>query len=526
MLVDARTLPNGTRLETDVCIVGGGAAGITLAREFINAPFRVCLLEGGGLEFDEDAQSLFDGANVGLPYYPLWSIRLRYFGGTTNHWTGLCRPLDEFDFENRPWVPWSGWPIQRDEMEPFYRRAHSICELGPYDYAAAGWESSTGGRGLSLDRQRVVTTMSQLSPPTRFGERYRKEIVDAENCSAYLYANVVELQSDAAMPGVTQVRVATLEGKNLSVRARLFILACGAIENARMLLVSDTRHAGGLGNQNDMVGRFFMEHLSVPGAFFLPSRPDMATNLYSGQRRDGTFGIGHLALSPEVLRREQLLNVRAFVLKSSPEELSGKSAQGVLSAGFLWNALKAGKLANNFRQHLAKVIEDIDAVSIQAYERAFRPSSGVFALSNHVEQAPNPESRVRLTRERDRLDMRRVQLDWRIGELERRTLERANEIMGLELGRAGLGRVQLVESEEDTGWPPGLRGAWHQMGMTRMSADPKHGVVDADCRVHGIANLYVAGGSVFPTSGYANPTLTIVALAVRLADHVKQRMTG
>jgi choline dehydrogenase-like flavoprotein len=520
MFIDARSLAEGSEITTDVCIIGAGAAGITLAHEFIDKSFHICLLESGGLEPDEDSQALYEGDIVGFPYYPLDLIRLRYFGGTTNHWAGVCRPLDEIDFEARPEVPHSGWPFDRSHLDPFYLRAHSLCQLGPYDYRPNTWQTENSPC-FRFASDRVLTAILQQSPPTRFGQVYRESIKQAPNISTYLFANVLELELADTASRVDRLQVATLQGNKFSVTAKFFILATGAVENARMLLASNRDHGVGLGNQHDLVGRFFMEHLSVPGGLFLPSDPNLCADLYTiGRELNGVHGMGYLTLAPETLRREKLLNARAFIESASPQELSRGTTGWSVSAEMILKAIRTRNLDIDFAAHLSNVIGNLDEVAIYAYRRLFHPPKGLFSFYYHIEHAPNPESRVTLVSERDALGMPRVQLAWRFGSLERRTLRRTNEIIGQELGHARLGRVSAVRDDADLGWPAGLRGAWHQMGTTRMHPHPKQGVVDENCQIHGISNLFIAGSSVFPTSGYTNPTLTIVALSLRLADHI------
>jgi choline dehydrogenase-like flavoprotein len=279
VLIDARTLAENTTVTTDICIVGAGAAGITLAREFSGKSFRVCLLESGGLEFENETQSLYAGEIVGLPYIPLEIARLRYFGGTTNHWGGFCQPLDESDFESREWIPHSGWPFSKSHLDPFYERAQSILELGPFRYEAEAWETESDRR-LPFMGQGVITKMVQFSSPTRFGRVYRNEIAQAENIRTYLHANVIEIEATKDVQAVTRLRVACLQGNRFWVSGKLFILAAGGIENARLLLLSNKLQRGGLGNQNDLVGRFFMDHIGLRSGITLLSDPQIKTNLY------------------------------------------------------------------------------------------------------------------------------------------------------------------------------------------------------------------------------------------------------
>jgi len=279
---------------------------------------------------------------------------------------------------------------------------------------------------------------------------------------------------------------------------------------------------GGIGNQNDLVGRYFMEHLSVPGANLVMSNANSPPGqMYQGATANGTNAKAFLVPSADLQENEGILNIRAFISPTPVQELSAKSSDGVLSAGFIWNDIRKGQVPRNFVNHLQTVIRDIDGVAQYSYQLAYAPRDFGFSLVNHIEQAPNRNSRILLSDSVDEFDVRRVQLDWQFGDLERRTLERFNVNLAMAVGRAGIGRLNIVENEPGSAWPAGLRGAWHQMGTTRMSDSPVSGVVDRNCLVHGTRNLYIAGSSVFATSGYTNPTLTIVALALRLADLIE-----
>jgi choline dehydrogenase-like flavoprotein len=512
MLIDARSLPENTAIHTDVCIVGAGAAGITLAREFAGQPFRVCLLESGGLEFDGKTQSLYKGKIVGHPYSPLDAVRLRFFGGSTNHWTGWCRPLDAIDFETREGIPYSGWPFARSHLDPYYERAHTICQLGPYSYDAAAWEPKEALRFPHAD-SRIVPTVYHKSPPTRFGQVYRDEIQRADNITTYLHANVIDIETTRDASTVTRLRVACLAGNKFWVTAKLFILAAGGIENARLLLLANTVHTAGLGNQHDLVGRFFTEHLYLQAglilsaAIRLPIPPSMDSEVHGRRVRRV------VRLTAETLRRERLLNFSA-ALVSTP-------TKGIASLRLIVQELRRGEIPDDFARHLSNVITHIDEVASATYRRMRGyPPYQLYTLFNRTEQAPNPDSRVMLTTEHDQLGKPRVQLDWRLSTLDKHSIIRAHEILGEELGRADFGRLK-VTLDAASDWPQLLNDS-HHMGTTRMHIDPTQGVVDANCKVHGLSDLFIAGCSVFPTGGFSNPTLTIVALAVRLADHVKR----
>lgn len=560
MLIDASLLPENTLVESDICIVGAGAAGITLARELRGQPYKICLLESGGLDFDEVTQSLYQGDNVGVPYFPLSESRARYFGGSTNLWGGTCRPLDEIDFENRPWMPYSSWPFTKADLVPYYERSQKVCGLERFDYEFADWKNDLRRQhrcNLPLPEDRFVTYIFQVMSRERlrFGQVYKAEFEQAANINIYLHANVVQIETNDTAKAVTRLRVACLEGHNFWVSAKIFILACGGIENPRLLLVSNSVCNSGLGNQYDLVGRFFMEHpyirsgkvlLTKPNALY-PTGPQQ--KLQVAQSRLSTA----LALSKTVQEREQILNFAVRLVPIFPEWL--KAFQR-----FKNREWQVDDRFSSFVSDLSKVIANIDEVIARAWvKRQFKhPPFPQQFFETHLisEQAPNPDSRVMLSSERDQLGIYRAQLDWRLSPIDKYTIQRSQQLIQEELARTGLGQMQIELENNDASWRSllersqqildeaiarssssqleivlhedkywqSLRGSYHHIGTTRMSPNPKLGVVNADCQVHGISNLYVTGSSVFPTSGLSNPTLTIVALAIRLADHIKDRM--
>jgi len=525
MFRDARAVPDRSTLDADICIVGGGAAGITIARELAGTGLAVLLLEAGGFEPDPATESLNEGESIGVKYRPVGTSRLRYLGGATQHWSGWCRPLDVIDFERRDDVPYSGWPFSRALLDPFYMRAQEICELGPYQYDPAYWESRGLGRQVHLRRDRFVSTVYQLSPPTFFGTAYRADLERADGVTVLLFANVVEIPCAENADAVTGLQVATLAGNRFAVRARQYVLAAGGLENARILLASRSTVPTGLGNQHDLVGRFFMEHLHINTAFFMPSDVPHDAAFYSRRQSFGRFGvIGALRLSDACLRQERLLGLSVFLEPAifRPESVQqAQQADGYQSLVHLMDSVRNRRYPQGFLRHLWNVVTDPAATGTTTYWRLFMRGDG-FQLAVRTEQAPNPDSRVTLSSDRDALGVPRIRLDWRLTDLDIRTIERGWELLAQELGRAGLGRVHMPETMVEQPWQDYLWGGAHHIGTTRMADDPRQGVVDRDSRVHGLANLYVAGSSVFPTGGFSNPTLTIVALALRLARHLKE----
>ncbi len=509
MHIDARTLDDGSIIEGDLCIVGSGAAGISMALEWKNTPYTVILLEGGGFNVDADIQDLYAGESVGQRYYPLQSARLHFFGGTTGHWAGWTSDYDPQDFEKRDWVPHSGWPLSRKDLDPYYARAGRVVELerDTFDLNDYLGEDPDIVK-LPFDDAVIRTKMWQFSPPTRFGKVYREAIVEADNIHLYTYANVCSIQANDAVSAVDQVEIRSLDGKAHTVRARHFVLACGAMQNARLLLASNSQAPAGLGNDHDLVGRFFMEHIEVESArLMLPSPKPMKLYTVDIFR---TRSAAELALTANKQRELQVLNGTTSMRKAS----LAQSPLGI--ERYPEDAAETIRIFENTEQ----------AVRDGTASRTDHSTIREYALQVRLEQAPNPNSRVMLSEDTDALGMPRLKLDWQLTALDKRSIRALYETLGQEAGKQNIGRIQLQAWLVDDAltWPPYLGGGWHHMGTARMHEDPKQGVVDAQCKVHGLANLHVAGSATFPTAGAANPTLTLIAMTLRLSDHLKAMM--
>ena len=507
MHIDARTSENNTLIEGDICIVGAGAAGITLALQFLNSPLKIILLEGGGFEYEKAMQDLYRGRNAGLPYYSLESSRLHYFGGTTGHWAGYCSEYDEIDFKKRDWVNGSGWPLSREDLDPYYRKASDILELQTSPPDADMMKSS-----LEFDRNVIRNKMWYFSPPVRFGKKYRDAIVNAGNITLYTHANVTDIVTNENVSVVEEVTVRNLAGKYHRVRAKKFVLACCAIQNARLLLASNKQARKGLGNDNDLVGRHFMEHLEMNAAdLFLP-RP-ASLDLYRLQFFYTKIR-AELALTENSQRNMQILNGTVAldpVTVSEEKNDTGETPDSGETSKDPAASLKGWEDAEKYYESGKYLKEKFNRTK-------------QFMFFARMEQSPNPLSRITLDTEKDALGMPRVVLDWKLTELEKISYRKLIETIGVACGMNGVGRVRLHEwlhDENDVSWPEHLAGGWHHMGTTRMHVNSKEGVVDEHSKVHGIGNLYIAGSSCFPTAGSANPTYTIVAMTLRLADHLK-----
>lgn len=558
MLIDSRQLLANTVIESDVCIVGTGPAGMSLARELIGQNFRVCLLESGDVDFHQETQNLCIGETVGDDFKTLYETRHRQFGGLANEWgvnigrkqEGLRHvPLDGIDFEQRPGMPYSGWPFPKTHLDPYYQKAQAVCKLSNLMYEAEAWEDDNSPR-LPLDPAVVTTGVFQFGPKAAFLEEYRQEICNSPNITTYLNANVVEVETDETAQRVTRVRAACLQGNQFWVTAKIFILATGGIENARLLLMSNKVQKNGLGNQNDVVGRFFMDHPQVRSGLLIPFDRNTfnKTDLYDLRIVHNVSVMGKLTVAAETLRREQLLNISVMMFPRIPDfhkqpellndkefKTPGKDALKALVAD-----LRQKKVPKNLLQHVGTILSDISGLlgyGQYLLQKPLFPSPVrggwsnltnkdkkffAFEVFHQTEQAPHPDNRVTLSDKLDQLGCPQTQLHWYWTTTDIASIRKSQDILAAEFARAGVGNLQI----ELNGDLPQIShsSSHHHMGTTRMHDDPKQGVVDANCQVHGIPNLFIAGSSVFPTGGYANPTLTIIALALRLADRIKEQM--
>ena len=533
-------------VEADLCIIGAGPAGISMARTFIGTSTSVCIVESGGLAAERVNQDLYDGTSVGSPEFDPTISRMRIFGGTGKLWGGGCIPFSKQDLAQRDWVPHSGWPLSYAELEPYYARARSFCGIESHDFVDGSFLSRPSRPTVSFDDRKLVNQIF-ISNPVRFGETYGPELEQAENIKVLLHANLLELEAVPGGSSVRHARVRSLDGREGVIRARHFVLACGGIENARLLLLSNSTVPQGLGNERDLVGRYFMDHPTGKLGTLVSNASHRLTRPYD-RSRGNVFP--EICLSDEAVGAHRLLSGRV-----RPVAVEGRVPKGIqalrgLRAAWrpqvqdesaalqeqLWAAMKytpvstaavnAPKGKGMLALQLGLGMGDVAKAFAQKLVGMPTVKSDHVDLMGYFEQAPNPDSRVTLGNELDSLGQRKVCVDWRLTELDWHTYRTAATIFGSELARACGGHFQLEPWLEGDGAGPQLVGTAHHLGTTRMADDPQQGVVDRHCRVHGVDNLYVAGSSVFPTGGWAFPTFSIVALSLRLAEHLQGRLAA
>jgi choline dehydrogenase-like flavoprotein len=514
-----------------VCIIGAGVAGITAARRLLAAGRSVVLLESGGLDYEAATADLNAGHNAGEDYYELHHARLRLFGGTTAIWGGRCAELDPIDFEKRDWVPHSGWPITAATLAPYYQEARAAFGLSPRHPTPA--ELRAAGVALpEFDPARINLPLWCFDGQSdRFSFSRCRDVVEHPRCTVVTHATATDILATPDARAVTGVVARGLSGARLRVAAESVILATGGIENARLLLAARSTMPMGLGNAHDQVGRYFMEHPHARGGRIRSPRAWALLAAFAKRHRLGNDAVSPLVAPGEALqRREGLLNTSLTIAPRPP-------AHGTQHWGMRLYMRAKHDFAPDRRGRAAWKGVKSAVRHIQSVSDPLRPwllhrmGKLELALLVRAEQAPNPDSRVTLSAEADATGLPRPVLDWRLTELDVRSVAGLVRALDAEARRLGLGEVDpapwLTESSHQWQTDPLVSthpiGGYHHMGTTRMSSDPRRGVTDARARVHGISNLYVAGSSLFTTSGWANPTLTIAALSLRIADDILAR---
>jgi len=565
VIEDVREFPDGHLFSADVCIVGAGAAGIALALELIDTGIEVLLLESGGERPEASTQALYAGS-VADPnlHSPPDRYRERRLGGSTTIWGGRCMPFDEIDFEARDYMPHSGWPFGRDALMPFYPKANRLCEAGDFAYVAGQATAPSGPAMISNFHSGHFSadTLERFSCPTDFGARYAHKLRAAPRLHVLLHANVTALHRSSAaqqrksasleaehddFETIESATIRTLSGKTFTVKATRFVLATGGLEVTRLLLASRNAEGIGLGNEHDQVGRYYMCHLAgTIGTLQFNGPADAVWHGYDISD-EGVYCRRRLALKPDIQKR---LGIGNFIARLHHPRITDPAHHtGLLSLLYLakmfipyeyGKRLHGEERANlsTWLQHVRNVLFDpFGTISFLWHwlfartlaTRKFpsviiRSKANRYSLDFHAEQQPNPASRVTLSDEQDALGMPRLHIDWRYTQGDVDTVHQALALLRQDIEASGVGHFdydpKTVEAEM-------IRyGAYggHHIGLTRIGDNPQTSVVNADCRLHRVDNLYIASASVFPTSSQANPTLTIVAMALRLAEHLKRQL--
>ena len=480
MIFDLATPENLPQKEYDYCICGSGAAGITAALKLSATGATIALLEGGGLDYDPKSQQIYECDSISLQLWPNLT-RLRYFGGTSNHWAGRCRAFQDLDFEPRDYLSMPGWPIKKQQIDRYLDEALSILDI------ASEPQEEKGTVDLPAS---FVNDKFQLSKPTRFKDKYLQTVIDTENIDLVINANVTRLNADSShhIKNVTVRNYNNFEGH---VHAKNYIVAMGGVENARILLLSDNIHNGGIGNHSDMVGRCIMEHFNVNFGTFI-----------ANQEHWGETNSMQYYTTPEFASKHSIgsANVNLRVVEE----------------------LRAYGRTRKIKEYLQRLSCELGFEdSIQHWVTFNCPGEG--AIGTLCEQQPNLKSRVYLSDKTDSLGMKKLVIDWQLSEADKRTIRVIAKETAKQMADANIGRMKLHDFVFDENLDIPVYHHSHHMGTTRMAELPEAGVVDSNCKVFGIDNLYMAGSSVFPTGGGGNPTMPLLQLTLRLVDHLIEK---
>lgn len=553
MLIDARVFPDGSVVRSDVTVVGAGPAGIVLSLELALAGYDVMLVESGETRFSPTIQDLGD-----TPYFdarvhaPMSEATRRQIGGASNIWGGRCVPYDPVDFDERSYIPYSSWPVRYEDLEPHFQRAaeYFFCGDAQFDLRRIpSVKQKSIVPGLP-DAEILTSTLERWSLPTNFGKEYRRELESSRRVRLVYGLTCTEIECDDSKRSVTALRAATLGSRNLRLESRAYVLACGGLETTRLLLASDQRHPGGIGNDAGHLGRFYMGHISGRIARVHFTTPPEKTVFAFDRDPSGVYLRRRFSFSRDFLHQEKLPNIVAWL--ANPDIWNPSHGSGVLSFAYLaltspWfskyfapEAIRKSATGDlpervvwpHIRNALRSAPSALAFIVTFGYRR-FIPwrkipgfftysASNIYPLHYHGEQVPNPESRVSLAKERDALGTRKLQIDLRFTQQDVDGVLRAHRYWDAYLRRYGCGQLEYTSADiEASVWEQASDG-FHQAGTTRMSARPENGVVGPSCNVHGFDNLFVLSSSIFVTSGQANSTFMIVAFGLRLAEHLRR----
>jgi choline dehydrogenase-like flavoprotein len=517
MILDLDKSGGTVELFTDLCIIGSGAAGLSLANEMLGVSNTV-IVESGGFEHEPATQALYDVAITGLPHPGSTQGRFRVCGGSTTKWGGQALPLMPSDFERRDWVSYSGWPISWNELQPYYARAGRFFLLDEMNFDTDLFQKLRT-RPPRFDARKIWYHFAKWSPKPSIREHYLPRIRAAATSTLLLHANVVRIVLAHGLNQVTKVEIRSLNGRTGTVCARAFVLCAGGIETARLLLSNNTQQPCGIGNQHDLVGRFFQDHPSAMIGYLNCSDPVSAQRFLNVFHRRGLKYSVRCTATSQWQRRHDTLNVSMGSTFEQPDR-SLEDLKGLYVAARQRRLGKVAGTAMRLAHHPGSAI--LPVWHFLRYRRSFAPGARI-RIGLTSEQEPNPDSRILLSESTDALGMKRANVRWKLTDMTIHTMRHYAMALREEFKRAGIGEIELDDwlRESHSDWTSHINDQFHHIGTARMHDSPRQGVVDRNCQVHGVSNLYIGSSAVFPTSGHSNPTLTIIALAMRLADRLK-----
>lgn len=511
-----------TVFKAEVCIIGSGAAGFACAMTLLHSGIQVLIVEGGLQTFNAQAADLHRGELTGHPHSGIHEARERIIGGTTTKWGGQAFPFLSEDFEKRPYVNLSGWPLSYTDMEPYYRKAEQILGTdGSVPFAYRPWKD-WHIREPEFFSSRIDLFVTKWCKIPNFSIQHGHKVEHSSNVTLLRNANIVELLPAVHQNAVQSMRIRSLDGKQGLVEAKYIIAAGGALETVRLFLSSKKFGEPGIGNEH--VGCYFQDHVAaVAGQIFPHSRKGFQ-DVFDPFYKRGFKYFPRIKINPSLAKELEILHTSAQVVFSEDESSILGNMKEMVSAlrnKKIPDTKLVKKIANPLR------IKEAARAGIRwkLTRRGISPSQGPIWLEIHSEQEPDCKSSATLSSEADKLGMPRIRLNWTISDLTIRTIRTMALLIKTEFERTSFARVVLEPWVQNPGVDPRrwLGDVFHQAGGLRMANTKEEGVVDADCKVFGIDNLYVASSAVFPTSSFSNPTMTIIALSIKIAETVERR---
>ena len=522
MIIDLNETNETPEFLCDLCIIGTGAAGLALASEMLNTPFNIILIESGGLEHEPKTQALYNADISGLPHTGTMEGRVRIPGGSTTKWAGQALPLMPIDFERRDWIPHSGWPVSFDDLTPYYRRASRFLLVDKMNFDS-DLLTYLKTHPPAFDPSKILYHFSKWSPTPNIRENHLPSIKESDHCTLLLHANVTKIELDASLKQARQVEVHSLLGHRAIVKAKNFVICAGGIESARLLLSNNRQQPNGIGNDHDLVGRFFQDHPSAVIGWLKTSNPKQAQRLFNVfHKRKLKYSVRCTA-SQEWQRQQQTLNMSTGVTF-----VADNSALQDLKD--VYRAMRHHSFDMTTLLKLFRAVGRSAAILSPAMHYVLRGRSYTPGAKLRIgltsEQEPNPESRILLSERADALGTPLSNIRWKLTELTRYSMQQFATALRDEFQLSNIGKIEFEPwlFDNSSAWMEHVTDQFHHIGTTRMHDSPRYGVVDRNCRVHGIENLYIGSSAVFPTSGHSNPTLTIIALCIRLADRLKHEL--
>jgi choline dehydrogenase-like flavoprotein len=558
MIRAASEVADNSTLSADVVVIGAGPMGIVVGLELADKGHRVLLVESGGVRFDEAAQELARQAGNDPWHVPSALAVRRGIGGTSATWGGRCVPFDRIDFEPRPVVPDARWPLEYDEMARYLGRACEWCRCGRPVFSALELPELADRTMIPgfPDGDVLTSSLERWSLPTRFGRVYRKRLEAARQLELITGLTCTHIACEPSGGDVDHLVLRSLSGGQAIARGRHYVLATGGLEATRLLMASNDVHSAGIGNSSGHLGRWYMAHVEARVARAHLTTPPASTIHDHERDADGVYVRRRFTFSRGLQRRKGLPNAAMwFVNPPMGDPIHGN---GILSGVYLTLISPAGRfmLTDAIRKagtrtstpvrkrdHLRNIVRDLGPATKFAldfsYRRFLKPgrkapgffvrsAANVYPLDYHGEHLPNPDSRVLLTSERDALGVPRIRTEMRFSDEDVASVERAMRELDTALRDAGVGHLEFLFDDIAAGVRECLRegSGFHQTGTTRMAATAADGVVDSNLAVFGAQSLFVASTSTFPTSSQANPTLTGIAFALRLAQHLDRELLG